>query len=338
MKLKLSLLVCLLLWVSTGSTGSTFQAYEIKKNKDDTHTILGKLKYDPKYPLYTSDAERYGFDQVDAALDKVFSAQLPVVFFIHGRGNEPNKSIFSGTFVEGGAVRKLETQYKTKVLMFNWNSKATLSDRTEPLSQMNVGAESLRKVLLQVKDYLNRIENKNKKMVLVAHSMGSIILQTLIQKAYWPTVVDQKPLFSQILISSPDADNVKHWEWLNELSASENIFVTINKDDDILEKSTDDREEGRDPLGLKPVLPLSPKVTYLDLSKLGETEGQASGRHEVFNKEKMDHQIHLCNVLHDIITGESPKLSIAADLTDQSNYFKVKFLISNNDKCFKWTP
>ena len=324
--ITLSFILCATLVFSILAEGAK------KNKKDDQHTILGKLKYDPKFPLYTSDAERYGFDQVDVALDKVFAAQLPVVFFIHGRGNEPNKSLFSGTFVEGGAVRKLEAQYKTKVLMFNWNSKAYLYDRKEPLSNIPAGADALGKVLNKIKDYLARPENKNKKLVLLAHSMGSIVVQTAIQKGLWP--LDDKAIFSQILVSSPDADNINHWEWLNELSRSESVYVTINKDDDILEKSTDAREEGRDPLGLKPVQPLSPKAIYLDVSKLSDAEGKASGRHEIFNKEKMDNQVYLCNVLHDLITGEPPKLSTSTELTELDNFLKMKFLISKTDRCF----
>lgn len=301
---------------------------------NDEHTLLGKLKYDANFPLYTSDSERFGFDQIDQALDKVFSANLPVVFFIHGRGNEPNKSINSGTFVEGGAVRKLESQYNTKVLMFNWNSKAFMYDRSKPLSQMPAAAESLHKVLIKLKSYFSKPGNQNKKMTLVAHSMGSIVLQTYIQKYSWPN--EGKPIFLQMLLTSPDADNVNHWQWLNEVSQTENVFVTINKDDDILEKSTDQREEGRAALGLLPVLPYSSETVYLDLTKLGEKPSQATGTHEVFNKENMKYQEHLCNILDQIIKGKKPNLETTTDTIYQSNYLKVKFSISKKSKCFEY--
>lgn len=110
--------------------------------EDDDHTLLGKLKYDANYPLYTSDTERYSFDQADVAFDKVFASGQPVILFVHGRGNEPNKSLVGGTFVEGGAVRKLEAQYKAKVLMFNWNSVAWMYDRSKPLAQIPAAAVS----------------------------------------------------------------------------------------------------------------------------------------------------------------------------------------------------
>lgn len=300
--------------------------------QSDTHTLLGKLKYDANYPLYTSDAARFGFDQVDEALDKVFSANLPVVFFIHGRGNEPNKSINGGTFVEGAAVRKLETQYNAKVLMFNWNSKAFLYDRTEPLRQMPAAAEALKRVLAKMKTYFAKSENQNKKITLIAHSMGSIVLQTYTQQYTWQN--EGKPIFSQILLTSPDADNIKHWQWLNEIAQAETVFVTINKDDDILEKSNDQREAGNLPLGLSPVLPLATKAIYLDISQLGSKPSQPIGTHEVFNKENMKYQEHYCGILDQIIKGHAPDLETTTVESDESNYLKVKFSIEKNSKCF----
>lgn len=297
----------------------------------DDHTILGKLKYDANYPLYTSDTERYSFDQAEVAFDKVFASGQPVILFVHGRGNEPNKSLVGGTFVEGGAVRKLETQYKAKVLMFNWNSVAWMYDRSKPLTQMPAAAESLKRVLQKLKNYLAQPRNQKKSLTLLAHSMGSIVLETFIKQNEWPT---ETPLFSQVVLTSPDADNVEHWQWLSEISQVENVYVTINKDDDILEKSTDSREPGREALGRNPVLPLSSKATYLDLTKLGKKPGQATGAHEVFNKEGMKGQALYCQLFHQLISGQKPDLTATTDLTEQNNYFKIKFAINNSAPCF----
>lgn len=295
--------------------------------------INKKYNYDPNYPLYLSDGQKFGFNDVGTALDKVFSHNQPVLLFVHGRGNEPNKSLVSGTFVEGGAVRKFETQYKVRVLMFNWESKAFMYDRSEPLSHMPAAGESLKRVLTSLKSYLAKPQNQTKKLTLLAHSMGSIVLQTLVQQqGGWPADAG-RPLFKQVMFTSPDADNVGHWEWMNDIAQTEKVYVTINKDDDILEKSDDERQEGREPLGLVPVLPLSPKVTYLDISKLGTKPGKASGIHEVFNKENMKGHVHFCNVFHDLITGNQPALATATTPTEQVNYLKVKFAINSNDKC-----
>ncbi|MEQ1724078.1 MAG: alpha/beta hydrolase [Pseudobdellovibrio sp.] len=304
----------------------------INNEEENGPSILKKYNFDANYPLYLSDGQKFGFNEVGAALDKAFSYNQPVLLFVHGRGNEPNKSLVSGTFVEGGAVRKLETQYKVRVLMFNWESKAFMYDRSAPLSRMPAAGESLKKVLTSLKNYLALPQNQSKKLTMLAHSMGSIVVQTMVQQqGGWP--VASRPLFSQVVLTSPDADNVKHWEWLNDVSQNEKVFVTINRDDDILEKSDDSREEGREPLGLVPVLPLSSKAIYLDISKLGDKPGKASGVHEVFNKENMKGQVNYCNVFDQLLTGRAPVLAGVTDPTEQINYLKVKFAINKNDKC-----
>ena len=85
-----------------------------------------KYKFDSNYPLYVRDGSKFGFDDVDKALDRVYSTGKPVVMFIHGRGNEPNKSLDKATFVEGGAVRKIEDLYYASFLMFNLYSHVFL--------------------------------------------------------------------------------------------------------------------------------------------------------------------------------------------------------------------
>ena len=89
-------------------------------------SALAKLNFSRDYPLYLSDQSRYTHAQVETALDRAFSYQKPVVLFVHGRGNEPEKSLNGGTYVEGNAVHKIEQQYDVKVVMFNWDSSAFL--------------------------------------------------------------------------------------------------------------------------------------------------------------------------------------------------------------------
>lgn len=305
-----------------------------KNNKKNSN-----LQYNADYPLYTSDAEKFKFTEVAKALDKVFAADLPVVLFIHGRGNEPQKSLIGGTFVEGNAVKKLEEQYKIKVLLFNWNSKAaSMYDRSAPLSHMTEAADSLKKVLTEFENYFNRPENKNKKtakkITLLVHSMGSIVLQTYVQKN--APLEKNQALFSQILLTSPDAANIQHAEWLSKISEVENVFISINKNDDVLEKSTDGRKAAEKALGLHPVQPYSVKTTYLDLTGLGDAPNKATGAHEIFNKEKMKNQVYLCQIFDQLLTGRKPDLGAATIATKHSNYLKIKFNTSKTEKCFRF--
>ncbi len=292
---------------------------------------IQKMSFDSKYHIYLSDKSKYGYDQISVALDKVFSYKKPVIFFIHGRGSEPGKSLEGGTFVEGNAVRKLEDQYNAKVLLFNWNSKASFYDRNKPLSQMNNSAESLHKVLLVLQKYLQT--NSDKKIMLLAHSMGSIVLQSYFEKFGWKF---PKRLFSHILLTSPDANDINHEIWLDQLAEKEIVYVTINKDDNILLKSTDARPNKALALGLGDKKVYGKKATYLDFTNIGDQPGQANDAHEIFNKPNMKNQKNICDVFHSLLISDKPDLNKAATETLQKNYLKFKFKTDQNASCFKW--
>jgi esterase/lipase superfamily enzyme len=293
-------------------------------------TALAKLKFSSDYPLYLSDESRYGYTQVEAALDRAFSYKKPVVLFVHGRGNEPEKSLNGGTFVEGNAVHKLEQQYGVKVVMFNWESSAFLYDRDKPLKRTPAAAASFKKILAKVSSYMRA--NRDKKITLLAHSMGSIVLQKYIQTYGWEY---GSSIFSSVVFTSPDADNKNHNVWLDKVAKVEKVYVTINKDDDILEKSTDARDKGVFALGLVPVKPLSAKATYLDLSKMGTSIGSETGQHEVFNKEGLKDQKNVCDVLDALITSASPSVATATVATSIAGYLNFKYKRDQNAPCFK---
>jgi esterase/lipase superfamily enzyme len=293
-------------------------------------SAMAKLKFSSDYPLYLSDESRYSYAQVETALDRAFSYKKPVLLFVHGRGNEPEKSLNGGTFVEGNAVHKLEQQYGVKVVMFNWESSAFLYDREKPLKRMPASAASFKKVLAKVNTYMKA--NKDKKLTLLAHSMGSIVLQNYIQTYGWEY---KTKIFSSVLFTSPDADNKNHSVWLDKVAQVEKVYVTINKDDDILEKSTDARAKGVLALGLNPVKPFSAKVTYLDMTKMGTSVGAETGQHEVFNKEGMKDQKNVCDILDALITSTTPNVTSATVTTSIAGYLNFKYKRDDNASCFK---
>lgn len=296
-------------------------------SQDSDVEIMAKPKFNSKYPLYVKDGSKFTYDQVDKALDRVYSKGKPVVFFIHGRGSEPNKSLNSGTFVEGGAVRKIEDHYNATVLMFNWESKAFLYDRSKPLSKMKQSADSLAVVLSKMWAYFQARPHL-KRPLLLAHSMGSIVIETYVKKYGWFPQA-QAPLFSRAFFTSSDADNLDHSVWLKEIGQLEKVYVTINKNDDILEKSKDERDGGAKALGLKPVLPYAENVVYLDFT------GLIGGVHEVFNKGNMKSQAHMCRIFDRIFKGQEVVLdSKNTTETDTENYLKVKASVNKKDACF----
>lgn len=286
-----------------------------------------KYQFSSKYPLYVRDGSKFGYEEVDKALDRVYSTGKPVVVFVHGRGNEPNKSLDKATFVEGGAVRKIEDHYNATVLMFNWDSQAFLYDRTKPLSKMKESADSLALVLMKMNLYFEN-HPQLKRPTLLVHSMGSVVVETYIKKYRW-FPQQTEPLFSRVMFTSPDADNINHWSWLTEIGQNEKVYLTVNKNDDILEKSDDEREGGAMPLGLRPTLPYAENIVYIDLTDI------AGGVHEAFNKQNMKSQTHFCKIFDRLIKGQDPAISATnTKPTAATNYFKVKSSVNKKDSCF----
>jgi hypothetical protein len=288
-----------------------------------------KLEFDPQYPLYTADGTKYGFDQIHAALDNVFSSNKPVVIHIHGRGDEPLKSLEGKPVIGGATVPKIEKDFDVRVLLFNWNAQGLLLDRQKPLSNIPAAVESFKKVLAAVQTY----DLQGKKLILHAHSMGSIVVQTYILQNGWPA--KRKPIFSNVLFTEPDADNLNHPIWMDQISSQENVYITINNDDVVLDRSTDARPPGAAALGLKPTADLSWSATYLDFTKLGDKVNKATRVHEIFDKDGMKYQVHICTVIEQVMIGETPTLLSMLRNPVNTNYLKFKFDIDKNHSCFK---
>ncbi len=273
---------------------------------------MSKLEYNAATPLYTSDAHPWRIDQLPAALAQIEQAGQPLVLFVHGRGKEPNKSLKGGTFTKGMAVHKVELGYGAKVLMFNWDSAfkgLNLFDREVPLSHTSAGGAALGQVLAALAQY-RAAKPSAPKMALLVHSMGSIVVQKAVQENHWPAT---KGLFSSVLFSQPDADDVGHDSWLNHLAEQERVYVTFNQDDHVLQRSTDGRPSGRHALGLGTGAPLASSATYVDLSRMGAL-GKKDDDHEVFGKGAMNGQLYVCQFFEQVLTGRPVVLDPASNV------------------------
>jgi esterase/lipase superfamily enzyme len=262
---------------------------------------MGKLRFDANTPLYTSDARAWQIDELEDALAQLYKEHKPVVLFVHGRGKEPGKSLQGGQFTTGMAVHKIERGYDVKVLMFNWDSAFNgwnIFDREVPLSHTEQGAAAFGRVL----DALARAEDAHgarSRPVLLIHSMGSVVVQEAILNNRWPS---KSNMFSSVLFSQPDADDVGHRDWLEPLSRTESTYVTLNKDDHVLLRSRDARPDGRKALGLGTTEPLAETAHYIDLSNMGSL-GKKDDDHEVFGKGAMNDQLYVCEFFTQAICG-----------------------------------
>ena len=116
-----------------------------------------------------------------------------------------------------------------------------------------------------------------------------------------------------MLFSQPDADDVGHAAWLDPVAQREKAFVTQNRDDKVLRRSTDARPAGAQALGLGTAQPLAPHARYVDLSSMGEL-GQKDEDHEVFGKGAMNGQLHVCQFFMQALTGQTVVLDPAVNV------------------------
>lgn len=273
---------------------------------------MSQLKFNPETPLYTSDAKGWRVDQLPEVMNILMGSGQPIVLFVHGRGKEPGKSLLGGTFTKGMAVHKIERGYGAKVLMFNWDSAFhgfNLFDREVPLSHTKAGAEALGKVLVALQEF-GAANPGVARPALLVHSMGSIVVEHAIKGHHWPL---SQGLFSAVLFSQPDADDVGHAAWLDSVGQREKTFITQNRDDKVLRRSSDARPAGAQALGLGTDQPLAPHAKYVDLSTMGDL-GLKDEDHEVFGKGAMNGQLYVCQFFTQALTGQSVVLDPAVNV------------------------
>jgi hypothetical protein len=292
-------------------------------------SMAGGLSFDPKRPLYLADAVPHGVDETVALLERVAAEGKPIVFYVHGRGDEPGKSLRDDKIVQ-----TLERQYGVKVLMFNWDSKVggippwRYFDRKRPLANVPAAVENLRPVMASIAAY--RGAHRQPTMTFLVHSMGSLVVQGYVQKYGWPNGTGG--VFDVVLFSEPDADARGHPVWLEPIAVRERVYVTANASDKVLRHSNEARE-GTKALGLGPDRPLAKGVTYVELTSLG---GRA---HRIFNKSErvMDFQVNLCTVLNSILTGtEAPMLvGKTVNFIEDTQIFHLRDQRNRDDGCFR---
>lgn len=296
---------------------------------------MSQPRFNSETPLYTSDAKAWQIDQFDTVMASLLARKKPVVLFVHGRGKEPGKSLLGATFTEGKAVHKIERGYDVSVLMFNWDSAFkgfSFLDREVPLSHTTAGGIALGNVLQALQQFQHDRPDAPKPALLV-HSMGSIVVQKTLETTSWPNATG---LFSAVLFSQPDADDVGHDAWLNNLATREQTYVTLNKDDRVLQRSSDGRPPGAHALGLGTSQPLAASATYVDISRMGAL-GKKDEDHEVFGKGAMNQQLYLCQFFTQALTGEPVVLDQGGNVesVDRDVVFRLRDKREPNATCLK---
>jgi len=291
------------------------------------------LVFDPSHPIYDISKIPHTINELDALLANAYTKGKPVIIYLHGRGDEPEKS-FNPSMRGGGGIFHLTEEYDATVILVNWNSHAKGTDRSEPLKHVPQGTESMAAVLRKIAAFEEKHPDLKKPSLLV-HSMGSIVLAETVQQIGWPTQPDH-PLFANILMSEPDVDSQRHNVWLSVISALENVYVTQNEHDFILNHSKDSRATRYFALGIEPVPPFAPGANYIDLSAAIKVRHPLKrGAHQIFAKSQMDHNVGTCVFVTKVLRGEVFDIrNIPSVVETAPGHFKINRLVDENNVCF----
>lgn len=295
-----------------------------------------KLRFDADTPLYDGQKQPWRMDQCEALLDRLVARSKPLVVFVHGRGNEPNKSLNGATLTTGKAVPKIELGYDVSVLMFNWDSAfpfLRFRDRGRALSHTAAGAERFGELLQHLQRYF-AARPALARPVLLAHSMGSIVLQKAVDGGGWP---DAAPVFRQVVLSQPDADDIGHAAWLDRLGQKETVYVTWNADDRVLRQSDDERPNGAHALGLGSTQPLAAHCRYIDLTGMGPIGQAEDDDHEVFGKGAMNGQVFVCQFFEEVVRGRAATLDTGSNVAavERDVVYRLKAHFDPKAPCLK---
>lgn len=223
----------------------------------------------------SKDFKRHDSSEIKDLLKTMLqeSPERNIVFYIHGRSKTLQK--------EWTNINTMEKVYNVRVLMLHWESWNTMLDR--PVENTFEGAENLREAIVEINQFKeeNSSSFKNKKMIMLFHSMGNIVLKNYLID--FKDEVRNTNLFDSIILNGADTPFSGHRKWLATLNLSHDIYVVMNNNDEVLLASLahdyvelDLRTKNDDRLGLGLGLDnffllnskLSENSNYFDISKI----------------------------------------------------------------------
>lgn len=142
------------------------------------------------------------FKSIEPLSEADFFAQLkkradkPLIIWVHGFNTSFN---LSTAFIGQIAT---DLNLDATFLMYDWDSKATVFNYQQDFQQLTVSADHF-------VTFLNQISNqvKPKKMIIIAHSLGTRLVSLVFQKLYQdPKWRDPEIEFSNVIFIAPNLD------------------------------------------------------------------------------------------------------------------------------------
>lgn len=259
----------------------------------------------PELILFYENQQKitYTMDEKDKAVVELFreisddKSSQPLFIYIHGRAlghirngydEEPQESIDC-------CISELFSRYDaSKILMFHWPHWGNSNDYKGPAQDAKSSGVALAELLAVINQAAGE-KKINRPLILISHSMGSIVLEEALFKS--PTL--NLSNFNTVAIFSSASRYENSWEWLSKIK-SINRYIFTNKHDPVLAPI-------RDALGECEAKCLNKKTraddtVYIDVSPL-----ELSHRYFVFGNIKGKENILADNIVQPILTGEMPK-------------------------------
>ncbi len=212
------------------------------------------LDYDKNLPLYLGSGQRFALQDALACIEAAFAQNKPVLIYLHGRAagrGEPKRSVQDGTYAALQA-------YGAAVIGFTWDANDNGYDIQRPLA--------IKAGFVQFLDLLAQFVAAKALDLpsLLAHSMGNLLIAELANEGYFLA----QPRFKHIVLSAPALKSKDHHQWLGQIQAASQVFVTYNQHDKMLLALGVVTFTAM--LGKKLVLPLAANaaVQYVDIGDL----------------------------------------------------------------------
>ncbi|GAB6906467.1 hypothetical protein JCM12296A_23020 [Desulfosarcina cetonica] len=224
--------------------------------------ISKNSKNTTKPGLITENNHFYGKSCYAEVISNIFETSTkPIVLFVHGRGKHPSKTI------KENLIKNIRDQYNVSVLSFTWPSWEGPSGFPDT-SAMDSSDEltEIIKTLYRVKTngaYKNPLS-------MLTHSMGSIVLQGIVEKELDNTLT--KNIFKNIVINASASSQKNHGEWISNIDFAENIYIVSNTNDKALLCL-----EGKPKIVCKFLwhFDMSPRLGRIDSSNIDDTAANA---------------------------------------------------------------
>mgnify|MGYP005685432441 CR=1 FL=1 len=244
-----------------------------------------------------------------------------IVLYIHGRGRHVDE--------EWQMISNLEKVHNVRVVMFHWPSWSSLL--TRPVENAKASADELSVVLHGIKTYKEEHPEifERKKLTLLTHSMGHIVLREYTEKLYARDLneVYGKPLFDNYISAAADIGLTDHKAWLSRIDFAVHKHVLMNNRDLMLIMSYLLDLKAKQPLLYKLGLGFGkipskrradfqdPEAIYIDLSKSLQTD------HRYFESDKPI----MRKLFTPMLNGEvfAPKDLTKARVKEEDNIFYV---------------